>query len=134
MEKNFFFQFSTLCDLKFITGILHYEIKEMIQKIQNLQKEAQQMNGELAGEMGTSFGLEPTLSNSETPPNENNAAAASIIAKNPSKLPHMHQQQTRPTELIPVHTLVTNVGGGQATVVTKMSSNDAVSQCCQMFC
>ena len=105
----------------------------MIQKIQNLQKEAQQMNGELAGEMGTSFGLEPTLSNSETPPNENNAATASIIAKNPSKLPHMHQQQPRPTELIPVHTLVTNVGGGQATVVTKMSSNDAVSQCCQMF-
>ena len=77
------------------------------------------MNGELAGEMGTSFGLEPTLSNSETPPNENNAVAASIIAKNPS--------QPRPTELIPVHTLVTNVGGGQATVVTKMSSNDAVS-------
>ena len=109
---------------KSITGILHYEIKEMIQKIQNLQKEAQQMNGELAGEMGTSFGLEPTLSNSETPPNENNAAAASIIAKKPS---HMHQQQPRPTELIPVHTLVTNVGGGQATVVTKMSSNDAVS-------
>ena len=87
------------------------------------------MNGELAGEMGmgTSFGLEPpTLSNNfdesppgRTPPNENNAAAAAP-AKNPS-------QQPRPTELIPVHTLVTNVGGGQATVVTKMSSNDAVS-------
>lgn len=28
-------------------GILHYEIKEMIQKIQNLQKETQQMNGDL---------------------------------------------------------------------------------------
>ena len=28
-------------------GILHYEIKEMIQKIQMIQKETQQMNGDL---------------------------------------------------------------------------------------
>ena len=64
-------------------GILHYEIKEMIQKIQMIQKETQQMNGDLL-RLGTLTSNSP------------------IIEEPPLSKP------TRPTELMPgpVNTLV----------------------------
>ena len=96
-------------------GILHYEIKEMIQKIQLLQKETQEMNGELV----TGFGL-GLLSNDHSPiaslPNNDNNANNDSNPRAPV---------IRPTELIPVHTLVTNVGSGQTAITTTASADIA---------
>ena len=106
-------------------GILHYEIKEMIQKIQLLQKETQEMNGELV----TGFGLGLMSSNDHSPigsslpnneiNNANNDSNNSRPAGGGGSAPVI-----RPTELIPVHTLVTNVGGSGQTATTTAASAD----------
>ena len=105
-------------------GILHYEIKEMIQKIQLLQKETQEMNGELV----TGFGLGLMSSNDHSPigsslpnneiNNANNDSNNSRPAGGGGSVPVI-----RPTELIPVHTLVTNVGGSGQITTTAASAD-----------
>ena len=133
-EKNFISHFYSITGwidkLFFIffvfAGILHYEIKEMIQKIQLLQKETQEMNGELV----TGFGLGLMSSNDHSPigsslpnneiNNANNDSNNSRPAGGGGSVPVI-----RPTELIPVHTLVTNVGGsGQTAITTTAASAD----------
>ena len=83
----------------------------MIQKIQLIQKETQQMNGELA----TSFGLAIVSNDSES--QSRNDANNDIVHVNAN---------VRPTELIPVHTLVTDMGG--QTAVTTTASTDIVNK------
>jgi hypothetical protein len=93
-------------------GILHYEIKEMIKKIRFIQRESQQMNGDLADALG--------LGGVTCSPN---SSSCSPINSPPPKQQQQDQlvnngpviqpvdKPVRPTELVPVNTLVTNFGG-----------------------
>ena len=104
------------------SGILHYEIKEMIQKIQLLQKETQEMNGELVTGFGLGLMSNDHSLNDPLPNNDNNANNDSNNSRGGAGAPVI-----RPTELIPVHTLVTNVGSGQ-TAITTAASADIVNK------
>jgi len=88
-------------------GFLHYEIKEMVQKIRLMQKERQQMNGDLAAALG----LGP-ISNSSSPKNE---SAAPVTGASTATQQQNGQRFVRPTQLVPVNTVVTNTGATQLT-------------------
>lgn len=102
-------------------GILHYEIKEMIQKIRLIQKERQQMNGDLAAALR--LGPNSNSSSRIHSPKTETAAAPGAWAGAASQ--QNGQKCVRPTQLVPVNTVVTNSG---ATVATQQLPTTADAQ------